>query len=317
VKSRRLLLFTTDCLLPSAFRLLPTAFLGVKLRIAVTGASGLFGHGLVQILGSRHAVAALTHADVDITNAEQVREALAGLRPDVVIHSAAIRDPDTAEINPARAFQVNFHGTRNVAEAARAVNAKVVYISSDAVFDGKQQRPYTETDPTIPASVYGRTKLRAEQWVRATPESWAFRVSILFGPEEPGRMPENFIRKGLRKLAAGEEYVVAADQLGTATYTLDAAAKIMEVVESARYGLYHLANAGACTRLELARRSAALAGLDPGKVLGRPLAEMGRPGPRLQYAVMAMDALQHAGFALPRPWQDALAEYVKRTMNYE
>jgi dTDP-4-dehydrorhamnose reductase len=283
------------------------------MRIAVTGASGLFGHGLAQVFSSRHTVAALTHADVDITNAEQVREVVAGLRPDLVIHSAAIRDPDTAELNPARAFQVNFHGTRNVAEAARAVGAKVVCISSDAVFDGKQQRPYTETDPTIPASVYGRTKLRAEQWVMATPESWAFRVSILFGPEEPerGKARENFIRKGLRKIAAGEEYVVAADQLGTATYTLDAAAKIMEVVESGRYGLYHLSNAGACTRLELARYAATTAGLDPTKVVGKPLAEMGRPGPRLQYAVMAMNALHRAGFALPRPWQAALAEYVQ------
>jgi dTDP-4-dehydrorhamnose reductase len=288
-------------------------------RIAVTGASGLFGHGLAQVFGSRHTVAALTHADVDITSAEQVSEVVAGLRPDVVIHSAAIRDPDTAELNPALAFQVNFHGTRNVAAAARAVSAKVVYISSDAVFDGKRQRPYTETDPTIPASVYGRTKLRAEQWVTATPDSWAFRVSVLFGPEEsePGKVRENFIRKGLRKMAAGEEYVVAEDQLGTATYTLDAAAKIMEVVESGRYGLYHLSNAGACTRLELARYAASLAGLDPAKVVGKPLAEMGRPGPRLQYAVMAMDALYHAGFALPRPWQAALAEYVKRAMNHE
>jgi len=286
------------------------------MRIAVTGASGLFGHGLAQVFGSRHTVAALTHADVDITNAGQVSEALARLRPDVVVHSAAIRDPDTAELNPARAFQVNFHGTRNVAEAARVVGTKVAYISSDAVFDGKQQHPYTETDPTVPASVYGRTKLRAEQWVRAMPESWAFRVSILFGPEQPapGRVRENFIRKGLRKLAAGGEYVVAADQLATATYTLDAAAKIMEVVESGRYGLYHLSNAGACTRLDLARRAAVLAGLDPARVVGKPLAEMGRPGPRLQYAVMAMDALQQAGFALPRPWQDALAEYVTTMM---
>jgi len=289
------------------------------MRIAVTGASGLFGHGLAQVFGSRHTVAALTHEDVDITDAEQVREVVAGLRPDVVIHSAAIRDPDTAELNPARAFQVNYHGTRHVTEAARAASAKVVYISSDAVFDGKQRRPYTETDPTIPASVYGRTKLRAEQWVTATPESWAFRVSILFGPEEsePGQVRENFISKGLRKIAAGEEYLVAADQLGTATYTLDAAAKIMEVVESGRYGLYHLSNAGACTRLELARYAATLAGLDPAKVVGKPLAEMGRPGPRLQYAVMAMDALQQAGFAPPRPWQSALAEYVKTMMKDE
>jgi len=262
-------------------------------------------------------VAALTHADVDITDAERVRAVLGELQPDVVIHSAAIRDPDTAELNPAKAFQVNFHGTRNVAESASALNAKVAYISTDAVFDGRQQRPYTETDPAIPVSVYGRTKLRAEQWVRAKPESWAFRVSILFGPEAEGprKTNENFIRKGLKKVAAGQEYVVASDQLGTATYTLDAAAKIMEVIESGRYGLYHLSNAGACTRLELAQHAAVLAGLDPGKVVGKPIAEMNRPGPRLRYAVMAMGTLQLAGFATPRRWQDALAEYVKSVIN--
>jgi dTDP-4-dehydrorhamnose reductase len=285
------------------------------MKVAITGASGLFGHGLAHVFGSRHIVYPLAHEDVEITNAEQVREVIGRLRPDVVIHAAAIRDPDAAELNPAQAHLVNFHGTRNVAEAAREVSARLVYISTDAVFDGKKRSPYTESDPTIPASVYGRTKLRAEQWVRATPESWAFRVSVLFGPEnegEPGQgKRENFVRKGLRRIAAGEEYVVAADQVGSATYTLDAAEKIMEVVESRRYGLYHLSNSGACTRLELARRAAVLAGLDPGKVVGKPIAEMERPGPRLQYAVMAMDALQQAGFALPRSWQDALADYCR------
>jgi dTDP-4-dehydrorhamnose reductase len=282
------------------------------MKVAITGAAGLLGSTLVQAFRSRHAVCPLTHADVEITEPKQVREILAGLRPDLVVHAAAIRDPDTSELEPARAFLVNFHGTRNVAMAAREVGARVVYISTDAVFDGKKSSPYTESDPAIPGSVYGRTKLRAERFVMET-ENWAFRVSILFGPEDgPGgrRVRENFIGKGLRKIAAGEEYTVAADQLGTATYTLDAAEKIMEVVESGCWGLYHLSNAGACTRVDLAREAAVLAGLDPGKVVGRSLAEMKRPGPRPKYAVMSMDALRQAGFALPRPWQDALAAYV-------
>ena len=202
-------------------------------------------------------------------------------------------------------FLVNVHGTRNVVEAAREAGAEVVYISTDAVFDGKKQSPYTESDPAIPPTVYGRTKLRAERMVRASPNSWVFRVSVLFGPGKT-----NFVEKGLRKIAAGEEYEVAVDQIGSATYTLDAALKIMEVVEARRYGLYHLSNFGGCSRLELARRAAELAGLDPGRTVGKPSEQMGRRAARLKYAVMAMDALDQTGFSLPRPWQDALAEYV-------
>jgi dTDP-4-dehydrorhamnose reductase len=178
-------------------------------------------------------------------------------------------------------------------------------ISTDAVFDGKKQTPYTESDPTNPPTVYGRTKLRAEQIVRALPEYWIFRVSVLFGPGKA-----NFIEKGLRKIAVGGTYEVAADQMGSATYTLDAARKILEVVEARRYGLYHLSNAGPCTRLELARHAVELARLDPARVIGKPSDQMGRRAARLKYAVMEMGALQEAGFTLPRSWQEALADYV-------
>ncbi|HEV2491734.1 MAG TPA: NAD(P)-dependent oxidoreductase [Terriglobia bacterium] len=275
------------------------------MKVAITGAAGLFGHGLVQVFGERHTVFPLTRADADITRADEIAAALRKLTPEVVIHPAGMRDLDTCELDPAKAFLVNYHGTRNVVEAAREVGARVVYVSTDAVFDGKKQTPYTESDPAIPPTVYGRTKLRGEQVVRAAPESWVFRVSVLFGPGV-----SNFIDKGLSQIAAGGEYVVASDQLASATYTLDAATKIREVVEARRYGLYHLSNSGACLRLELARRAAELAGLDPRKVVGKPSAEMGRPAVRLKYAVMAMDALTCAGFAPPRPWQEALAEYV-------
>src|SRR5207302_10948376 len=112
------------------------------------------------------------------------------------------------------------------------------------------------------------------------------------------------------QLRAGKKYLVASDQMGSATYTLDAAEKMLEVMESAPSGTYHLSNQGACTRYELALEAARLASLDASKVIGVPMAEMRRVGPRLQYAVMEMAALVKAGIALPRPWKEALAEYV-------
>jgi len=275
------------------------------MKVAITGAAGLFGQGLVAAFSTRHQVIPLTRAEADITDAEALRAVLERIRPDLIVHSAGIPDIDTCEADPALAFRVNDQGTRNVADAARHVGAGLAHISTDAVFDGRKVTPYVETAPTAPNTVYGRSKLQAEQAVKALERHWIFRVPVLFGP---GKI--NFVEKGLRKVAAGEEYKVASDQLGCAIHTLDAGLKIMEVAEAGRYGLYHLANQGACTRFELARAAVELAGLDPAKVVGVPDALMQRRAPRLKYAVMEMEALRRAGLALPRPWQEALADYV-------
>jgi len=276
------------------------------MKIAITGSNGLFGRGLAQVMGKSHEVFPLGRADADITRMDAVRAAFQKLRPDVVVHAAAIPSPDACETDPAQAFLVNVHGTRHVAEVAKEIGAAVAYISSDAVFDGEKQTPYLENDTTIPPTVYGRTKLLGEKLVASLPRYWIFRVSVLFGP---GKV--NFIEKGLRALAAGQQYVVASDQTGIALYTLDGAAKILEVVERGRPGLYHLTNQGTCTRYELAKYAAEKAGLDVSKIVGIPSDQMGRPAKRLKYSVLEMRALKDAGFTLPRPWQAALDDYLR------
>jgi len=276
------------------------------MRVAITGAAGLFGQGLVAAFSTRHVVLPLTHAEADITDAQAIAAALQRSRPDLIVHSAGIPDIDLSEADPATAFRVNYQGAANVADAARRLGVGLAHISTDAVFDGRSVIPYVETDPTGPITVYGRTKLQAEQAVKTLERYWIFRVPVLFGP---GKI--NFVEKGLRKVSAGEEYKVASDQLGCATHTVDAGLKIMEVVESGRYGLYHLANQGTCTRFQLARMAAELAGLDPAKVIGVPDALLQRRAPRLKYSVMRMETLEREGFALPRSWQEALADYVQ------
>ncbi len=275
------------------------------MRVAVLGAAGLFGLALARVFEAGNSLSALSHQEADITRLDDLRAIFAKMRPEVVLHPASIPDLDICETQPAKAFLVNVHGTRNVVAAAREIGAAVMYISTDAVFDGKKTTPYAESDPAIPPTVYGRTKLRAEAMVRDLPHYWIFRVSVLFGPGKA-----NFISKGLAQVTRGEAWVVAADQKASATYTLDAAVKIREVVEARRYGLFHLSNSGVCSRLELARRTAELAGLDQHLVVGKPSSEMGRPAKRLEYAVMEMRALEQAGFPPMRPWQEALAEYL-------
>ena len=120
------------------------------MRIAITGAAGLFGHGLVAAFSTRHEVFPLTRAEADITDADAIRALLERVRPDLVVHPAGIPDLDRCEADPANAFLVNYQGTRNVADASRHVGAGLVHISTDAVFDGRNSTPYVETDPTAP-----------------------------------------------------------------------------------------------------------------------------------------------------------------------
>lgn len=275
------------------------------MRIAITGATGLFGYGLGRVFSEAHEVAALGRADADLTRGEEAEARLAALGPELILHAAAIADVDLCEENPELAWLVNVEGTRHVARAARKIGAGLVYISTDAVFDGAKRAPYLETDPVCPLSEYGRTKVAAESIVRELAEHWIIRVSVLFGPGKT-----NFVEKALRRIAAGEPAVAASDQLGAATYTLDAARAIRALVERGARGTFHVTNQGQCTREELAREAARLAGLDPGLVVGKTIAEMGRPGPRVPYSVLAMTGLARAGVPPPRPWREALAEYV-------
>ena len=221
------------------------------MRVLITGAAGLFGHGLTQVFVTKHTVFPITHAVADTTNAAAIRDLFVRLEPEIVIHAAAIPDPDMCEANPALAFSVNVEGTRNVVDAAREIGAAVAFISSDAVFDGKKATPYIETDATDPGTVYGRTKVQGEEIVGALQAHWIFRVPILFGPGKA-----KFVEKGLLKLKSGEQYFVASDQVASAVYTLDAAHTIMELIEARRYGVFHVANAGQCSRYELETRAA-------------------------------------------------------------
>ena len=276
------------------------------MKIAVTGAAGLLGKGLAQVFRSRNEVFPLTRQDGDITDAKRMRELLTGITPDVIVHPAGIPDIDECERNPELAFRVNTEATKGLIEIARDLGARFVFVSTDAVFDGKANHPYIETDPVNPISVYGGTKVAAEEAVRRYTRHCIFRVSVLFGPGKA-----NFVNKGLCKAWGKEPYAVASDQLGSATYTLDAAEAMLRVFDATANGTFHLCNLGECTRYELARRAVELAGLDPSIVVGKPMAEMKRPGPRLTYAVMEMRAMKQAGIELPRHWEAALEDYVK------
>src|SRR3990172_118402 len=212
------------------------------MRILLTGAKGLLGQALVQVLGPTHELIPSGHADLDVTDFEATRSAVSRVAPDLVIHSAAWTDVDGCERDPDRAFRVNVLGSRNVAIACREAGAACCYLSTDYVFDGAKPGAYTEFDSAGALNHYGASKLAGERVIQAALDShWIVRSSWLFGPG--GR---NFVNTILTRARRGESLAVVDDQVGSPTYTFDLARGIDRLIQEPPYGIWHLTNSQSC-----------------------------------------------------------------------
>jgi len=249
-------------------------------------------------------VAGLGSAQADIRIPEQVEKALAETKPDWVVLSAAYTDVDGCELNPTLPSAVNTQGAINVAKAARAVGAKMVFISTDYVFDGKKTAPYEAGDPRNPINVYGKTKAEAEEnLINILPDCCIVRTSWLFGPW--GKcFPDTIL-----KLASSRaEIDVVTDQRGCPTYTFDLASAIVQLCRLNARGIVHVTNRGECTWHQFASEIIRQAGL--GTVV-RPTSSdrFVRPAERPQYSVLSADSLQAFGIEM-RPWQETIPAYL-------
>jgi len=275
------------------------------MRILVTGAAGLLGSEVVaEAEARRHTVRGLSHADLDVVDADAVRRALRGDRPDAVFHCAAYTAVDRAESEPERAMAVNRDGARNVARAATESGVKVVAVSTDYVFDGRKRTPYVPHDDVGPLSVYGRTKLEGERAaLEAAPSALVVRTSWLYGGES------GFVPAILRKAERGEALRVVDDQRGRPTWAADAASAMLDLLERGAQGIWHVAGGGECTWLDLAREATRLRGLEV-PVEATTTEAFGSPACRPAYSVLDLVATEAL---LERPmthWRDALATYI-------
>lgn len=249
-----------------------------------------------------HAVTALDRAALDITDAGATARAVDRARPDAVVNCAAFTDVDGAETDRDAALRVNGDGAGNVAAAAAAVEATVLYVSSDYVFDGTKDTPYIESDPTGPASIYGESKLAGElATAAANPRHHIVRSSWLFGAG--GR---NFVATMLTLGADREEVTVVADQIGAPTYTPHLAAGLLEVLPSTAFGVHHMAAAGHCSWYEFAMAIFDRAGLRC-RVLPTTTAAFARPAPRPAYSVLG--SKRDDAIRLP-DWRTGLGAYL-------
>jgi len=280
-------------------------------KVLITGARGQLGRDLESVFLStgNNQVISLGHNEMDVTRPALVKKLIAESKPGVVIHAAANTNVDGCELEPDNAYRVNALGARNVAVAAENTGAKLVYISTDYVFDGNAQRPYTEFDRTNPISVYGKSKLAGEQYVAVLSNKYFIvRTSWLYGEHGP-----NFVKTMLRLAKEKTELTVVDDQVGSPAYTKDLAGFIADLVGTELYGTYHATNTGSCSWYRFARAIFQLAGLEHVNVRPITTAELNRPAPRPAYSVLDHYCIRLEGLPDLRPWKEALQEYLANT----
>jgi dTDP-4-dehydrorhamnose reductase len=276
-------------------------------RWLVTGAGGQVGAELVELLRSRsQVVIALSRSDLDITDHAAVRATLHTYQPQVVVNTAAFTDVDAAEGDPERAHAVNAVAPGLLAAAAAAEGSRVVHLSTDYVFSGKEAkgRPYDEGDPPDPINVYGRTKRDGELAVlAAAPDAWVIRTSWVYGAHG-----DNFVRTIRRLLSLHPGVNVVDDQEGSPTWARDLVEGIVEVVErGVTSGIYHVTSEGHTSRYGQARAIAALLGADPARIIPVPTSAASRPAQRPAWSVLG-HRRWHAESLPPLPaWDVSLA----------
>ncbi|MFQ5848448.1 MAG: dTDP-4-dehydrorhamnose reductase [Candidatus Methylomirabilales bacterium] len=273
--------------------------------MVLTGAEGLLGSDLTEVLGRTHRVVPLSRKDLDVTG-PAVTATLRPFQPDLIIHAAAYTDVDGCEQDPARAFRVNSEGTGQVARACRELGIPLVYFSTDYVFDGRTGTPYREEDAVNPLSVYGRSKWEGEEQIRRYLDAcFIVRTAWLYG-----RKGRSFVRTLLTRAKTNPRLEVVHDQVGCPTWTADLAEAVACLIEKAPFGLYHLTNSGHCSWFEFAQAIVADAGLSGVTLTAISSQKLSRPAPRPGYSVLENRAwLKMFGVPL-RSWRHALRAFL-------
>jgi dTDP-4-dehydrorhamnose reductase len=273
------------------------------MRVTLFGASGLLGHDLVPALSGEQ-LTAFSVEEADLRDHARVRDLVRDSRPEWILLLAAYTDVDGCESDPGLAFAVNCDGAVNVAEAARAAGSRLLFVSTDYVFDGSKRSPYQTGDARSPASVYGESKARAEErLLEILPEVCIARTSWLFG--HGGKC---FPATILKLAATRPEISVVNDQRGSPTFTVDLASALVKLCRASAHGIVHVTNSGNCTWYEFATEIVRKSGM-PAKVKPVTTAEFPRPARRPAYSVLSPASLHAYNFHMPE-WQDALRRYL-------
>lgn len=278
------------------------------MKVLVTGANGQLGYDVVKELQKQNIECyGATRQDFDIVDFEATKKFITNYMPDAVIHCAAYTAVDKAEDEQGLCYLVNASATENIAEICKKINAKMLYISTDYVFDGTKDGFYKVDDKPNPINVYGKTKLLGEQAVQKILDKYFIvRISWVFG--EHGN---NFVKTMLRLGKERKELNVVADQYGSPTYTADLAPLLVEMIKTDKYGVYHATNEGVCTWAEFAEEIFKIAGMDV-KVNHITTAEYPTRAQRPMNSRLSKKSLQINNFKYLKLWNDALRQFLNR-----
>ena len=277
------------------------------MRVMVTGAAGQLGYDVIKRLNELGNEAKGTDIqDLDLTKQEEVIASIAAYKPDAVVHCAAYTAVDLAEDEREKCALINVEASRNVAMGCKHIGAKMVYISTDYVFDGQGEEPFEEESAKDPINVYGFTKSQGEDvCLELVEKLFIVRISWVFGVNG-----KNFVKTMLRLGAQREKLTVVCDQIGSPTYTRDLAVLLCQMIQTDKYGVYHATNEGYCSWQEFAQTIMKKAGLncqvDPILSADYP-AKAKRPN----NSRLSKTKLDEAGFERLPSWQDALERYLK------
>jgi dTDP-4-dehydrorhamnose reductase len=287
-------------------------------HLLVLGASGLVGWYIVQrypdgdsiAVGFKNAGPGMQ--SLDLRDAAAVRKLILELKPEVIAHAAADPNVDRCERDPTGTRAINVDGVRNVVAAAGNAGSRVVYFSSDYVFDGRSSRPYSEGDLTSPINEYGRQKVEAESLVLSQPGGLVCRISGVFGWERGRRECRNFVCQVIERLERGERVSAAGDQSLCPTYAPDIARSVKGLIAAGTQGVVHIAGPEVMTRAGFALLVAEVFGLPVDRIDAIATAELHLAAERPAFSALATSALRSYGIAAPRGAREALGEMARQ-----
>ena len=276
------------------------------MKILITGANGLLGHELSSVLKD-HSLILLSHSQLDISDIDSVNKKIDSTSPDIIINSAAYTQVDNCETNYDLAFKSNAIGPKNLAIKCKQLDIPLIHISTDYVFEGNENKsPLVEDDKLGPKTIYGKTKLEGEKFVKENCDKYfILRTAWLYGEGK------NFVKTMVNLSKKNKELKVVNDQIGSPTYAKDLANAIKEIIEkkSDKYGIYHVTNKGEVSWYEFAKKIFEINKIEI-KVIPVTSEEFPRPAPRPHYSVLSNQKWINSGFTPMRNYEIALKEYL-------